>query len=219
MGATRVGGVVNRWFGNRVPAGWPEGTTAQQTTRREPRTVAGAMDLEGAEGVLRARRGEPARRGATLERPLVAHDPAHQEPGDTAAWGCSIADEVVIVVMDAVDGTCRSKRPRSNCSSANDRATTSGRAPTRYRPGGGGAADSSARSRRRSRLRTTAGPRARPSANATRGGVRVGSATNVHHRSPARIRRPSALKRRNDRRSRTRQIKPTAEPGPCRAGT
>lgn len=75
------------------------------------------------------------------------------------------------------------------------------------------------RRRRRSRLRVAAGPRERPSANATRGGVSVGSATNVHQRTPARKRCPSAPKRRNEACSRTRQIKPTAGAGPCPGAT
>jgi hypothetical protein len=68
------------------------------------------------------------------------------------------------------------------------------------------------------RLRTTAGPSARPSANATCGGVLMGSSTNVHHRTPARVRWPSTASRVNPLRSRIRQIKPTACDGPCRGG-
>jgi hypothetical protein len=37
----------------------------------------------------------------------------------------------------------------------------------------------------------------------------------VHQRTPARYRRPSSPRRRNELRSRTRQIKPTAGAGPC----
>ena len=100
-----------------------------------------------------------------------------------------------------------------------------GWAPNRYIPGGSvpsdDAACSMARSRRRTRLRTTAGPRARPSANATRGGVAMpgGSRMYVHHSTPARARWPSAAKRANARRSRMRQIKPTDGGGPWRGVT
>ena len=96
--------------------------------------------------------------------------------------------------------------------------------PIRYSPGGNrpdDAADCSRlRSRRRTRFLVTAGPRARPSANATRGGVSLpcGSSTNVHHRTPARIRLPSTVRRPKERRSRIRQIKPTDGGGPWRAG-
>ena len=100
-----------------------------------------------------------------------------------------------------------------------------GRAPNRYIPGGSVPADdaacSMARNCRRTRLRTTAGPSARPRANATRGGVVMpgGSRTYVHHRTPARARCPSAAKRANARRSRMRQIKPTDGGGPWRGVT
>ena len=106
-----------------------------------------------------------------------------------------------------------------------DRDAASGRAPIRNMPAGTVPADDAAcnmaRSCRRRRLRTTAGPSARPSANATRGGVELpgGSRTNVHHRTPARARCPSAVRRANARRSRMRQIKPTDGDGPWRAAT
>ena len=63
----------------------------------------------------------------------------------------------------------------SRSSSLNDRSAMSGLPPTRYQPGGRLAAPSSTRSRRRQRLRTTAGPMARPIANATCGGEMLGS--------------------------------------------
>ena len=106
-----------------------------------------------------------------------------------------------------------------------DRDAASGRAPNRNSPAGSvpadDAADNMARSRRRTRLRTTAGPSARPRANATRGGVELpgGSRMNVHHRTPARVRCPSAARRVNARRSRMRQIKPTDGAGPWRDGS
>jgi hypothetical protein len=106
-----------------------------------------------------------------------------------------------------------------------DRNAASGRAPIRNSPGGSVPADDAAsnmaRNRRRTRLRTTAGPSARPRANATRGGVELpgGSRMNVHHRTPARVRCPSAARRANARRSRMRQIKPTDGDGPWRGAT
>ncbi len=113
----------------------------------------------------------------------------------------------------------------SNTSSARDRDAAIGLAPNRYSPGGSSPADEAscrmARNCRRTRLRTTAGPSARPRANATRGGVELpgGSSTYVHHRTPARARRPSAVRRANARRSRMRQIKPTDGDGPWRGAT
>jgi len=100
-----------------------------------------------------------------------------------------------------------------------DRSAAAGWAPSRYRPGGRTHDDSAARNRRRSRLRVTAGPLARPIANATRGGDSVGSTTYVHHRTPARTRWPSTRSRSKERRSRTRQITPRGGDGPCHDGT
>ena len=94
-----------------------------------------------------------------------------------------------------------------------------GRAPIRYHPGGQRhLVRTATRRRRRTRLRTTAGPTARPIANATRGGEADGSGRKVHQSTPARARRPSAASRRKTSRSRMRQIKPTGGGGPCRGG-
>lgn len=145
--------------------------------------------------------GESAGGGATLDRLLIADDQADQER------------------------TLRSNCVRSNCSSTRDLEATVGRPPMRNSPGGRSPTDDAAcnmaRSCRRTRLRTTAGPSARPRANATRGGVVLpgGSRTYVHQRSPARARRPSAVRRAKARRSRMRQIKPTACDGPWRGAT
>jgi hypothetical protein len=114
--------------------------------------------------------------------------------------------------------THATSRCRSNASSARDRCAADGCAPSRYHPGGSETPSSIARSWRRIRLRTTAGPRARPSAYATLGGVAVGSGTYVHQSTPARARRPSAARRVNALRSRMRQIKPTGCDGPWRGG-
>jgi hypothetical protein len=153
------------------------------------------------EGVAAARGSESAWRRAAVEGALIPDDQANQE------------------------GRRRSNCVRSNCSSMNDRPTAVGCAPNRYIPGGKVPADDAScnmtRNWRRTRLRSTAGPSARPRANATRGGVVMpgGSRMYVHHRTPARARWPSAAKRANARRSRRRQIKPTDACGPWRGVT
>lgn len=81
-------------------------------------------------------------------------------------------------------------------------------------PGGTAEFTSSALSRRRSRLRTTAGPTARPIANATRGGCTLGSGTDEHQSESIRTRVPSRLRRTNVSRSRIRSIKRRGAPGP-----
>jgi hypothetical protein len=68
-----------------------------------------------------------------------------------------------------------------------------------------------ARSRRRSRLRVTAGPTARLIAKATCGGATLGSSTNEHHIAPLRTRTPSRLRRVNESRSQTRRIESGGE--------
>ena len=87
-----------------------------------------------------------------------------------------------------------------------------------HRPGRSGGA--AARNRRRTVLRTTAGPRARPTEKATRGGVDVPGGANrtLHHNAPARARRPSVDRRPKTLRARMRQIKPTGGGGPWRGG-
>lgn len=156
------------------------------------------MRLEGIDGVGAAGRGEPARRGTPLGRTLVPLDHADQPRSRASNWS------------------------RSNCSSIDDRSPMPGRPPNRYSPGGRRPSDEAACNmalrRRRTVLRVTAGPRARPMANATRGGVEEpgGSRRHVHHSTPARARRPSAARREKARRSRRRQIKPTDGDGPWR---
>ena len=150
------------------------------------------MNLEGFEGIRGTRWCEPARRRSPLHRSLIADDQGNQAP--TESTSCA----------------------RSNASSLRDRRVAMGWAPIRYHPDGNGAPASSARNWRRKRLRTTAGPMARPSAYATLGGVAAGSGMYVHHSTPARVRRPSRAKRVNALRSRMRQIKPTDCAGPWR---
>ena len=154
------------------------------------------MFLQRFDRVGAAGGGESTRRGAAIDGTLIALYQANQE------------------------GSRRSNCVRSNWSSTNDRDAAMGWAPIRNIPDGSVPADDAAcsmtRNCRRTRLRTTAGPSARPRANATRGGVAMpgGSRMNVHHRTPARARCPSAAKRANARRSRMRQIKPTDACGP-----
>jgi hypothetical protein len=107
-------------------------------------------------------------------------------------------------------------RSRSTASSLYDREAAAGLAPMRYKPAGrwGYLSRSSDRSRRRNRLRATAGPTARPIAYATRGGETRGSGTDVHHRTPVRTREPFRARRSKDDRPRTRPIKPTDGDGP-----
>jgi len=156
------------------------------------------MLLQCLERVRGAGRCEPARGGAAFCGTLIPHHQADQE------------------------GSRRRSCDRSNSSSRNDRDAALGCAPIRYIPAGSVPSDDAAcsmtRKRLRIRLRTTAGPSARPRANATRGGVVMpgGSSMYVHHRTPARARWPSAAKRANARRSRMRQIKPTDGAGPWR---
>jgi hypothetical protein len=196
-----MGRAIRTCLGHGIPARRTERPASDEAAQREPEATPPAVDLEGLDGV-RAARGREATGGrASLYCLLIADDQANQE-GRRSRSDC-----------------------RSNCSSTRDRDTTMGLAPNRYVPGGRRPADdascSMARSCRRTRLRTTAGPSARPRANATRGGVVMpgGSRTYVHHRTPARARCPSAVRRVNSRRSRMRQIKPTACGGPCRAAT
>ena len=150
------------------------------------------MDGECLDGIGRAGRGEAARRGTAFEGPLIGHDQGNQPRTEATS--------------------CR----RSNSSSTNERRAAVGWAPIRYSPAGNDEAANSAWSCRRKRLRTTAGPMARPSAYATLGGMASGSGTYVHHRTPARVRLPSWAKRVNALRSRMRQIKPTGCADPWR---
>ena len=182
-----------------VPARWAKRPATDQATQREPQATPATVDLEGLDGVGAARWREATGGGASLRGLLIADDQANQEG-------------------------IRSSRPlRSNCSSTRDFDAAMGLAPNRNIPAGSRPPDDAscnmARNWRRTRFRTTAGPSARPRANATRGGVVMpgGSRMYVHHRTPARARCPSAVRRANSRRSRMRQIKPTACGGPCRA--
>jgi hypothetical protein len=197
---------MDTWGGNGVPAGGTERSTAGKPTHCECKPTERAVGLECLDGVRRARRCEPARRRPTLDRTLV---PGHEDNESGAGRAsCRSTDEIRLVI---------------SCSSwVNDSPTMPGRAPIRYQPAGncgaGDGAINTARSRRRSRLRTTDEPMARPTANATRGGEADGSLRKLHQRTPARARRPSRDNRAKTSRSRMRQIKPTACGGPWHGG-
>lgn len=198
MGCGPQNAVVGVSERHRVPARGTKRSAPQESANGQPQAAPGSVQLERLEGVAAAGRGETARRGPAFHRPLIGDDPAHQPRTRASSWF------------------------RSNVSSTKEREAAAGVAPNRYQPGGSVEADDAcrrpSRSRRRTRLRTTAGPSARPRANATRGGVFVpgGSRMKVHHSTPARARRPSADSRANALRSRIRQIKPTGGAAPWR---
>jgi len=173
------------------------------------------MGLEGLMGIVRTRGVETARRRTTGEGALIGLDPPQCETLRPGRGGEHLGHD------DAV--TCRwifeTNRRTVRSSSANVCSQAGGRAPMRYSPGGTSHAANTARSRRRSRLRWTAVPTARPMANATCGGTRSGSGTNEHHSGSVRIRTPSRRRRTKASRSRTRSIKPRDGRGPWRDGT
>jgi hypothetical protein len=68
-------------------------------------------------------------------------------------------------------------------------------------------------------LRTTAGPTARPIANAVLDGVVTGSDKKLHHNDRLWIRVPSRRRRSNASRSRILFVKPRDGRGPWRAGS
>ena len=188
-------------FRDRIKAARPEGTAAEEAAHGEPRAQAGTVHLQRFDCVAGAARGESARRRAAIEATLVPAHRGQQPAGHRAQDAGSIRD---------------SSRSRSASSSANERPAAAGVAPMRYIPAGrrNSCIASRARSRRRRRLRVTAGPTARPMAYATCGGEARGSSTNVHHRTPARARDPVRDMRSNEDRPRTRPIKRTDGDGP-----
>jgi len=158
-------------FGNRVIPRGSERTTARQPPHRQPQRSASPMGLEGLERIRRTTRGESTRRRSALHRSLV---PANRPDRPRIA-------NPVIATGTHCEAHRRAPRRRA-CSpiertarvrSSNVSSTALGCAPIRYRPGGITpslkAAANAARNLRRSRLRTTAGPTARPIANARRG--------------------------------------------------
>ena len=104
-------------------------------------------------------------------------------------------------------------------SSANVRSLTRVLAPMSKSPGGTSQPRSTARSRRRTKLRWTADPMARPMAKATCGGITSESGTNEHQSGSIRTRTPSRLRRMKASRSRIGSIKPTDGFDPWHGGT
>ena len=166
------------------------------------RPATGAVHLDRLAAVLGTGGEEPARRRPAGERPLVPADRA----GASGAWArpCSTGS----MVRDRWRG--RGRRRGSPSSSAAElrpqllerqfgrrrlRARAAASRPAA--PGSHPPRGSSARSRRRSRLRVTAGPRARPSANATDVVVEEESGHQLHQRAGRRIRLPSRARRSN----------------------
>ena len=182
-------------FGHRVEPGGAERAASQQAASGQPQATAGAVHLERLEGIAGTGGVEPAGGGSTLPRHLVDGDQTNTRALDHRRL--SIRSSIVLIMV-----------ANSSCV----RRVAIGRAPIRYSPGPmrSAAAASSGRRRRRIRLRSTAEPKARPMANATRGGPRSGSRTTLHHRAPTSTRRPSTRRRSNDARSRIAQIRPTA---------
>jgi hypothetical protein len=228
-------------LGNRIPARGSERAAPHESASSEPEAAPRAVHLERLERVARAGRGEPARRRAALGRSLVpdhgALQPAvHRSSGRLGAAGGVGGWSLEFVPSPGGLGPervfARAARGRdvelasastAELSSSHDDPPAPVRTPTRYQPGGSAPVDADADSRtrncRRNRLRTTAGPTARPMANATRGGDADGSGRNVHHSTPARVRRPSCDNRAKTPRSRMRQIKRTACAGPWPGAT
>lgn len=203
-------------LGNGVPAGWTERPAASQAADGEEQAPRCAVDIEGLERVRRARRREPARGGAALDQALVAdHEAGHQAGGGGSVGGDELAFDTAGPASRAAELTSDVTSERV---SAHDRPAAPGRAPTRYHPGGRTLDASAARTCRRTRLRTTAGPTARPIENATRGGVARGSNRQLHHSAPDLTRRPCRATCAIIRRSRILQIKPTGGDGPWRGG-
>jgi len=183
------------------------GVAAADAPDGEPGAAAGAVERERLEGVLGARRVEAApRRQVHADEPPGA-DRQHEEPGEErgprdvgrgcrghAASSRTAARSVVTCSHSVGKGTVITGRSAAN----------------RYAPPGTSSPASSAtaaRSRRRARLRSTAAPKCRPMAYATRGGSSDPSVRKRSETGPARRRRALA-RASNVARSRTRQIRP-----------
>lgn len=216
-----MAGIRRAGVGHGIEPARAERPASEQASERQPRPAGGAVDLEGFVGIARTGRIEATRRRPAGERSLVGLDPAQcptlhgrrrHGPLLVRRAGGHVVDARRRSIVSNIDRSARS-RSANVCSQA--RAF----APMRYSPGGTSDVANNARSRRRSRLRRTAVPTARPMAKATCGGIRSGSRTYEHHSGSARTRAPSRLMRTKASRSRTRSIKPTGERGPWRDGT
>jgi len=166
------------------------------------------VHLVGLVGIGRTGGVEATGRWPPGERPLVRLDQRQRatlHPGHAGAFDRA--------------ATLRIKLVRHCSSSPNVCSFARGLAPMSRSPGGTSQSRSSARSRRRNRLRWTADPVARPMAKATCGGTTSESGTNEHQSGSIRTRTPSRRRRMNASRSRIRSIKPTDGRGPWRDGT
>ncbi len=156
------------------------------------------MLFEGLHGVRRAGGIEATWRGPALHRSLIPADGAERDASNHGRRP----------VIRWASWSSMAERSWYEASAA------SGRAPKRYQPGPkrSGWEASSARRRRRIRFRTTAGPKARPSAKATWVWSAAASTTEMHHSGPDETRRPHRRSSSKPARSRIRWIRPTAAP-------
>ena len=208
--------VMGEW--NRVETRGPERPAAGQAAKGQPAATPHTMDGDRLVAVFGAGREEAARRQATLGRSLVPADRSEHHALDAGSGERVDVDVVVasVVICSTIDVIAT--RICSNVSSI-----AAGRAPISIKLGGSGDRLSSsrrtARIRRRSRFRSTAGPKARLIANATEACFDWGSGHQVHHSAERRIRRPSRARCSKAPRSEIRRIKPTDGRGPCRDGS
>ena len=156
------------WRRNGVNSGGTEGTTAGETSNGEPQPAARTVGFNGFNGVVRARRPEPARGWASLTSFLIK---ANRLQHGLLCF-CEILMCVGVGAMVCGGHGFTSPehftRSRSRCwpNSANDAVAARGEAPNTYTPGA--MADSrvftSSRNWRRSLFRRTADPYERPRA-------------------------------------------------------
>lgn len=207
-GGTACGGTARAGLGNRIEARGTQRSTTHEASKGQPGTTDRTVHFVCLMGVRRTRGVETTRRRPSGKGPLISLDQPERTPLHPCHVGGTDRSAVVRI---------RSFRQRS--SSANVRSFARALAPMSTSPGGTSQSRSIARSRRRSRLRWTADPVARPMAKATCGGTTSESGTNEHQSGSTRTRTPSRRRRMNASRSRIRSIKPTDGLGPWRDGT
>ncbi len=174
----------------------------------QPGAPSRTVGLEGLDGVGRAAGHEPARRRCVGPRPLVQPDRADQRSGGArdrdgrirVSWALLAAHIALSAFAHARSVAIRSQR----VSVVTSAPAAAGRTTTRYAPGGSpperACWPNATRSRRRRRLRTTAGPTRLEMENAAAWcWPGTSSATTVS--PPARPACPSARKRRKIARS------------------
>ena len=195
--------------------------TAPDSSGTQSQTLPRSVFTNREECVLRTGRPEPAALALPREPVLIS---AYQRDKRARHGRRSY-----LLFRDRCDGdvfvhevvAVRPSAPTtSRSSSARLKSTAPAPAPKRYvQPGSSrpARARTISRSRRRSRLRTTAVPTGRPIANATAGGVAPPARSTRIAMGPARCRRAPARARKISR-PRTRRIRPKAWPGPDGAG-